>query len=128
MSVELSRHEGAGIYVSRIDGAISRTDIASAAANVMALARSGDMRGIIVDARESELVTASSLAREMWEDSLSLVPEHMPVAYVGRPDVIALREPQIRPLLDAWDTPVELFTDFDKAVDWVNARLPYHAL
>jgi len=123
MAVEFEKFAEGGIYLTRVTGAVARTDMARSTATATELADAGELKAVIVDARQVEFTRSEGLVRDMWDDSLSILPGHIPIAYIAPPGFAEVRLPMVREILAEWEQPVGFFEEIDAAAEWVSARI-----
>lgn len=123
MGVKYEHLETDRLVFLTLTGLPTRTDHAVFTRRVAAQVRSGQARGVVIDASAAELPTRQSFSREIWEDFLAEIGE-CPFAYVppvGHDN--AERQAMIQGLLDEWGA---CFTTSESAADaraWCLAKL-----
>lgn len=123
MGVKYEHLETDRLVFLTLTGLPTRTDHAVFTRRVAAQVRSGQARGVVIDASAAELPTRQSFSREIWEDFLAEIGE-CPFAYVppvGHDN--AERQAMIQGLLDEWGA---CFTTSESVADaraWCLAQL-----
>lgn len=111
------------MYVIKCVGRLLRTQVAAVTETIADLSERGQLEAAIIDARKIVLDDSPSLGREMWEDSLTALPDHVSMAYITSPDFADRREAMVRELIRESEKRVAIFADFDEAQTWVGAQL-----
>ncbi|MBR9824233.1 MAG: hypothetical protein GYB36_00335 [Alphaproteobacteria bacterium] len=123
MSVVIEPGELDGVYLVRLVGPVTRTQIVGIHDQILALGVNANFAGVIMDARQVALDTSDSLAKEMWEDSLNALPDHVSLAYIAPPEFATRRKPMVSDLIAEYKKRVGIFEAYDAAESWVHAQV-----
>ncbi|WP_412545329.1 hypothetical protein [Maricaulis sp. MIT060901] len=123
MSIEVNALEMRGVALVKVVGEIARTDLGAALIVMEKRVDSGDLRGLVVDAREVELHERKALGLEMWEDALSALPPGFPVAYIAPPGFEEKRAEGVAETAREWASNLKLFETVERGENWVSAQL-----
>lgn len=128
MGIEVSSLEIRGVSLVKVTGEVARTDLGASLIVMEKFVRSGELRAIIVDAREAELLERKALGLEMWEDALSALPSGFPVAYLAPPGFQEHRSEGVAETAREWSSNLKIADAMDDATGWVSAQLAKRAL
>lgn len=128
MGIEVSSLEIRGVSLVTLTGEVARTDLGASLIVMEKYVQSGELRAIIVDARNAELLERKALGLEMWEDALSSLPSGFPVAYIAPPGFHEHRSERVSETAREWSSNLKITDAMDEATGWVSAQLARRAL
>lgn len=123
MSIEVSSLKMRGVTLVKVVGVVARTDLGASLVVMEKRVASGELRGIVVDAREAELHERKALGLEMWEDALSALPPKFPVAYIAPPGFEEMRAGDVAETAREWASNLKTVDTIDEGEAWVSAQL-----
>lgn len=121
MGIVLEKTAHAGCYEVRIVGLALMGDHAALFAHVDEMIRSGEMRALLIDAREAELPQRQSVSREIWDDGLAVL-RVIPLGYMPPPNETEARQAMIRDAVEEWEADLTVLSSHEEALDWYRRQ------
>lgn len=128
MSIEVSPTPMRGVALLKVVGEVARTDLGASLIVMEKRVAKGELRGLVVDAREAEIAERQALGLEMWEDALSALPPGFPVAYLAPPGFEEKRSEHVAEKAREWASNIKILGDQSAGEEWVSAQFAKRAL
>lgn len=128
MGIEVSSLEVRGVSLMKLTGEVARTDLGASLMVMEKFVQSGELRAVIVDARDVVMVQRRALGLEMWEDALSALPAGFPVAYIAPSGFHEHRSEGVAEAAREWSSNLKITEALDDATGWVSAQLAKRTL
>ncbi|MEC9250467.1 MAG: hypothetical protein VX501_07445 [Pseudomonadota bacterium] len=116
MGIEVSSLEVRGVSLVKLTGEVARTDLGASLMVIEKFVQSGELRAVIVDARDVVMLQRRAL------------PAGFPVAYIAPPGFHEHRSEGVAEAAREWSSNLKITEALEDATGWVSAQLAKRTL